>query len=73
MVVAGASRYYEAVPILPFDGATPLPPPPRGRSDDPATHPITEAFARALEADIRRSPGDYLWSHKRWKNARLGR
>jgi KDO2-lipid IV(A) lauroyltransferase len=31
-------------------------------------YPITEAFARKLEATIRRSPADYLWTHKRWKH-----
>lgn len=30
-------------------------------------YPITEAFARRLESSIRRSPADYLWSHRRWK------
>jgi len=28
---------------------------------------ITEAFAAALEAAIRRHPEQYLWMHKRWK------
>ncbi|WP_161890314.1 lysophospholipid acyltransferase family protein [Pontibacter russatus] len=32
--------------------------------------PITEAFAHKLEATIRRSPADYLWTHKRWKHKR---
>jgi KDO2-lipid IV(A) lauroyltransferase len=31
-------------------------------------YPITEAFARKLETTIRRSPADYLWTHKRWKH-----
>lgn len=31
---------------------------------------ITEAFARKLEASIRRSPANYLWTHKRWKHKR---
>lgn len=32
--------------------------------------PITEAFARKLEASIRRNPANYLWTHKRWKHKR---
>ncbi|WP_230471275.1 lysophospholipid acyltransferase family protein [Hymenobacter jejuensis] len=32
-----------------------------------AEHPITEAFARCIERDIRQQPSDYLWSHRRWK------
>ena len=31
---------------------------------------ITEIFARKLEASLRRSPADYLWTHKRWKHRR---
>jgi Kdo2-lipid IVA lauroyltransferase/acyltransferase len=53
-----------------YDGTTPLPIPPKQPTDDPALHPVTAAYARFLEADIRRAPADYLWSHKRWKNAR---
>lgn len=33
-------------------------------------YPITEIFAQKLEATIRRSPTDYLWTHKRWKHKR---
>ncbi len=58
---------------LHYDGATPLPAPPKHLTDDPALHPITAAYAQFLEAEIRRSPADYLWSHKRWKNSRPGR
>ena len=32
--------------------------------------PVTALFARKLEATIRRSPADYLWTHKRWKHKR---
>ena len=28
---------------------------------------IMDEFYRFLEADIRKDPGEYLWSHKRWK------
>jgi KDO2-lipid IV(A) lauroyltransferase len=28
---------------------------------------ISERYARALETSIRRSPPDWLWSHRRWK------
>nr|WP_255710096.1 lysophospholipid acyltransferase family protein [Pontibacter harenae] len=31
---------------------------------------ITEIFAQKLEATLRRSPADYLWTHKRWKHKR---
>ena len=37
----------------------------------PATEfPITEAFVRELEADIRATPAEYLWTHRRWKHVR---
>lgn len=58
---------------LHYDGATPLPVPPKHPTDDPALHPITAAYARFLETEIRAAPADYLWSHKRWKNARPGK
>ncbi|GAB3530763.1 lysophospholipid acyltransferase family protein [Pontibacter brevis] len=44
-----------------------------GRQANPATedqYPITSLFAKKLEATIRRSPADYLWTHKRWKHKR---
>jgi Kdo2-lipid IVA lauroyltransferase/acyltransferase len=28
---------------------------------------ITERYARACEADVLRSPADWLWSYRRWK------
>lgn len=31
---------------------------------------ITRSYARRLEADIRENPGQWLWSHKRWKMKR---
>jgi KDO2-lipid IV(A) lauroyltransferase len=31
---------------------------------------ITEAYARKLEAEIRASPADWLWVHKKWKYPR---
>ena len=36
------------------------------------TFPITEAFARQLECDMRASPEQYLWTHRRWKHQRNG-
>jgi KDO2-lipid IV(A) lauroyltransferase len=30
---------------------------------------LTQRFAKRLEASIRRSPADWLWSHRRWKRA----
>jgi len=34
------------------------------------TFPVTEAFARQLEQDLRASPEQYLWTHRRWKHKR---
>ena len=34
---------------------------------------IVESYARRLEADIRRRPELWLWSHRRWKLTRNGR
>ena len=34
------------------------------------TFPVTEAFARQLEKDMRGSPEQYLWTHRRWKHKR---
>jgi Kdo2-lipid IVA lauroyltransferase/acyltransferase len=58
---------------LHYDGTTQLPVPPKHATDDPTLHPITAAYAQFLEAEIRRSPADYLWSHRRWKNSRPGK
>ncbi len=33
-------------------------------------YPATEAFIRLLEADIRATPEQYLWTHRRWKHKR---
>jgi KDO2-lipid IV(A) lauroyltransferase len=53
--------YYEIVLTELYDGNTPLP------AD---SFPITEAFVRALEEDIRAAPEQYLWTHRRWKHKR---
>ena len=34
------------------------------------TFPVTEAFARQLERDMRATPEQYLWTHRRWKHQR---
>lgn len=42
-------------------------------TDNPAELPenaILEKQARLLEADIRKQPANWLWSHKRWKHPR---
>ncbi|MGI4823999.1 MAG: lysophospholipid acyltransferase family protein [Janthinobacterium lividum] len=39
-------------------------------SNDAQRYPITEAFVRHLEADIRATPEQYLWTHRRWKHKR---
>jgi KDO2-lipid IV(A) lauroyltransferase len=36
------------------------------------TFPVTEAFARQLEKDMRASPEQYLWTHRRWKHKKNG-
>jgi KDO2-lipid IV(A) lauroyltransferase len=38
--------------------------------DETQRYPITEAFVRCLEADIRATPEQYLWTHRRWKHKR---
>lgn len=39
--------------------------------DETQHYPITEAFVRCLEADIRATPEQYLWTHRRWKHKRV--
>jgi KDO2-lipid IV(A) lauroyltransferase len=39
-------------------------------TDEAQRYPITEAFVRHLEADIRATPEQYLWTHRRWKHKR---
>jgi KDO2-lipid IV(A) lauroyltransferase len=39
-------------------------------ADEAQRYPITEAFVRHLEADIRATPEQYLWTHRRWKHKR---
>lgn len=38
--------------------------------DEAQRFPVTEAFIRHLEADIRATPEQYLWTHRRWKHKR---
>lgn len=40
---------------------------------DTAENEISEAFTKRLEQDILRNPSTWLWSHRRWKHARLNR
>lgn len=35
-----------------------------------ADHAIVEAYVRLLEAEIRQSPADWLWIHRKWKYAK---
>ncbi len=53
--------YYEIVLTELYDGDAPLP------ADE---FPITDAFVRHLERDIRLAPEQYLWTHRRWKHKR---
>lgn len=46
---------------------TPLAQPPYPRVAD---HMIVEAYVRRLEAEILRSPADWLWIHRKWKYAK---
>jgi KDO2-lipid IV(A) lauroyltransferase len=39
-------------------------------SDAAQRFPATETFIRQLEADIRATPEQYLWTHRRWKHKR---
>ncbi len=39
-------------------------------SSEAQRYPATEAFIRLLEADIRATPEQYLWTHRRWKHKR---
>jgi KDO2-lipid IV(A) lauroyltransferase len=44
--------------------------------EDPSTTSegeITERFARRLEQQIRKTPEDWLWLHRRWRNRRAER
>jgi KDO2-lipid IV(A) lauroyltransferase len=43
---------------------TPVASPPYPRDAD---HRIVETYARLLEAEIRESPADWLWIHRKWK------
>ena len=53
--------YYEIELTELYDGEAPLP------ADE---FPITDAFVRHLERDIRAAPEQYLWTHRRWKHKR---
>ncbi len=44
----------------------PLAAPPHAREG----HAIVEAYVRMLEAEIRESPADWLWIHRKWKYAK---
>lgn len=55
----GRGRYhFKFVPIKPSEEAL------------KTSYPITEEFARMLDAWVCENPADYLWSHRRWKHAR---
>ena len=43
---------------------TPIASPPYDRGQK---HVIVETYARLLEAEIRKSPADWLWIHRKWK------
>lgn len=54
-------RGYYTVTFTELPGSEALPP-------ETAGYPITAAFVRQLEADIRANPEQYLWTHRRWKH-----
>ena len=60
--------YYEITFTQLPDGQTAVP----ADAPDAERYPITEAFIRQLEADIRATPEQYLWTHRRWKHKRDG-
>jgi KDO2-lipid IV(A) lauroyltransferase len=45
-------------------GITTIASPPYAKA---GTHDIVEAYVRLLEAEIRESPADWLWIHRKWK------
>ena len=50
-------RSYYEVQFLPlWNGREPIEP-----------NQVTERYARACEADVRKSPADWLWSYRRWR------
>jgi len=52
--------HYKSVSKLAFEDG--------GKTDDGE---ITEAYVRFLEESIKRQPENWLWTHKRWKHARI--
>ncbi|GAB3227669.1 lysophospholipid acyltransferase family protein [Hymenobacter seoulensis] len=56
--------YYQIVLTELYDGDSPLP---------KDSYPITDAFVKQLEQDIRLFPADYLWTHRRWKHKRVAK
>lgn len=54
--------YYEIVVSLITD-----------KAKETADYEITEAHVRLLEACIRKTPDNWLWSHRRWKHQRTGK
>ncbi|MVN74751.1 lauroyl acyltransferase [Hymenobacter sp. HMF4947] len=58
--------YYEITFTRLPDGQLATPP----GTTEAERYPITEAFIRQLEADIRATPEQYLWTHRRWKHKR---
>ena len=59
-VVRRKRGYYEVFPELLFEN-------PEATSENE----ITDRFFERLEAEIKRDPVPWLWSHKRWKHKRL--
>ncbi len=57
-IVQTARHKYEAYPHVLTDDPRSLP---EGR--------LTELYAQALEASIRRAPHNWLWTHNRWKHS----
>ncbi|HEY0740941.1 MAG TPA: lysophospholipid acyltransferase family protein [Chryseosolibacter sp.] len=59
-VVRVKRGYYEVTPELLFE-----------QPEDTSDNEITDRFFERLEAELKKDPVPWLWSHKRWKHKRI--